>query len=108
MGIAAAIRLLCSGFQTSCSLNASLMNGAANGKKDEAMGQADYFAPGQHNFICDQCGFKLKSNDKRKQWDGLIVCSKCYDPRHPQDFVRGKRDRQSVPNPRPDPDPEFV
>lgn len=72
------------------------------------MGQADYFAKGEWNFECDQCGFKGKSSQARFQWDGLIVCSQCYDPRHPQDFVRGRRDKQSAPDPRPDPEPDFV
>jgi len=72
------------------------------------MGNADYFARGQWNFECDRCGFKMKSDDARFEWNGLIVCPKCYDPRQPQDFVRGRRDKQSVTDPRPDPDPVFV
>jgi len=72
------------------------------------MGRADYYASGQYNFICDQCGAKRKSKDMRKQWDGLQVCPQCFDPRNPQDFVRGKADIQSVPVNRPDTDPTFT
>jgi len=72
------------------------------------MGDADYFAKGSYNVICDQCDRKMKSFEAYHQYDGLIVCRRCYDPRQSQDFVRGVRDRQSVPDPRPDPDPTFV
>ncbi len=72
------------------------------------MGRADYYADGQYNFICDQCGKKRKSKDMRKQWDGLQVCPTCFDPRNPQDFVRGVQDNQSVPISRPDVSPTFV
>ena len=65
------------------------------------MGNADYLREHDFNRICDQCGFKFKASETRKQWDGLIVCNSCYEPRHPQDFVRGRRDRQRVPDPRP-------
>lgn len=72
------------------------------------MGKADYYASGQWNFICDQCGKKFKSSQMRKQWDGLEVCKKCFDYRHPQDFVKGVKDTQSVPVTRPDTDPTFT
>lgn len=39
----------------------------------------------------------------KKEWTGLIVCTECYDPRHPQDLVRPKADNQSVKDPRPAP-----
>ena len=72
------------------------------------MGQADYYAHGDFNRICDRCGFKYKASQTRKEWTGLIVCHKCWEPRHPQDFVRGRRDRQSVPYPRPEPSQDTL
>lgn len=72
------------------------------------MGRADYYASGQWNFICDQCGAKRKSKEMREQWDGLVVCKRCYDPRHPQDFVRGTEDDQTVPVNRPDTEETFT
>jgi len=69
------------------------------------MGNADYFARGQWNFECDRCDHKMKSEDMRFEWNGLIVCPKCYDPRQPQDFTRGRKDQQSVRDPRADPEP---
>lgn len=72
------------------------------------MGKADYYADGQWNCICDQCGKKFKSGQMRKQWDGLIVCRKCHDPRHPQDYVRGTKDVQTVPFTRPEAEYSFT
>lgn len=31
-----------------------------------------------------------------------MVCREDFEPRHPQDFVRGRRDRQNVPDARPE------
>lgn len=72
------------------------------------MGKADYFLLGTYNSICDQCGFKYKDKDMRTQWDGLRVCKSCWEPRNPQDFVRGVQDNQSVPIARPDSTPTFT
>lgn len=58
--------------------------------------------------ICDRCGVEYPLIKLRKEWTGLKVCPQCYDPRHPQEYVRGKPDRQAVPEPRPDPAPSFV
>lgn len=73
------------------------------------MGQSDYFRKGDFNRICDRCGFKKKASETKKEWTGLIVCIEgCWEPRHPQEFVKGRRDRQRVPNPRPDSTPTFL
>lgn len=73
------------------------------------MGSADYLKLGSWNVICDRCGVKRKADQVRKEWTGLIVCSdKCWEPRHPQDFVRSKPDDQSVPFTRPEKTDQFV
>ena len=72
------------------------------------MGQADYYAHGDFNRICDRCGFKFKASQTRMEWNGLIVCHECYEERHPQDFVRGRRDRQAVQHPRPEGTDNFL
>lgn len=71
------------------------------------MGKADYYKHGTYNAICDTCGFKHKADQLQMTWDGFFVCDKCYEPRHPQDFVRAKLDRQRVPVARPDPDIKY-
>lgn len=64
--------------------------------------------------ICDRCGFEYNLNALRKEWTGLMVCSGpatngCWEPRHPQDFVRGVPDSQGVrPNMRPEPADVFI
>lgn len=55
--------------------------------------------------ICDRCGFERMNSDLRKEWTGLMVCKDtCWEARHPQDFVRGKPDKQTPPWVRPGPD----
>lgn len=72
------------------------------------MGQADYLKLGEWNVLCDVCGFKYKSSQIKKRWDGLYVCEKDYEARHPQDFIRGVRDDQSVDFTRPEATDNFV
>lgn len=38
----------------------------------------------------------------KKTWDGLWVCLKDWEPCHPQDFVRGRKEQIAVPVSRPD------
>jgi len=57
--------------------------------------------------ICDRCGFEYASYELKKEWQGLMVCSSCYETRHPQDFVRAVPDRQGVPWTRPEPEDVF-
>lgn len=69
----------------------------------------DEYRHGRWNVLCDRCGFKYKNNQLRLEWTGLRVCSgmgtnDCWEVRHPQDFVRGRRDRQLPPWVRSDQD----
>ena len=67
------------------------------------MGRADYFKLGDWNVQCDRCGTKRKASECRYTQDELFVCADtCWEPRHPQDFVVGIPDNQSVPIARPD------
>jgi len=54
------------------------------------------FKKGDWRAQCDICGFDFHASQLKKQWDGLMVCRDDWNPRHPQDFVRGKKDDQSV------------
>lgn len=65
---------------------------------------------GKWLVICDRCGFK-KTNDQvaKEPWTNLIVCKDtCWEPRHPQEFVRPRPDEQKVPFTRPEPADTFV
>lgn len=73
------------------------------------MSRLDEYEHGQWNVACDRCGMKFKARQLRKEWTGLRTCkghgtNDCWEPRHPQDFVRGRRDRQTVPYSRPETD----
>lgn len=59
------------------------------------------FILGQWKVVCDRCGFEFRNVQLRKEWTGLRVCGDCWEPRHPQDRLRGKADRQSPPWVRP-------
>lgn len=66
------------------------------------------YIPGDFWRICDRCGQRFRQSKMKKTWDNLWVCKRDWEPRHPQDFVRGKTDRQSVPEPRPEPADYFL
>lgn len=68
----------------------------------------DTFILGDSNAICDCCGFKYKQSQLRKRWDGAMVCTKDWEPRHPQDFVKGRPERSIVKDARPGAEPRFV
>lgn len=66
------------------------------------------FQKGKWNVICDRCGSEYKSDQLRLEWTNLRVCcgpgtNGCWEPRHPQDMVKGKADRQAPPWVRPEP-----
>lgn len=68
----------------------------------------NYYKAGDYNAICDVCGFKFKASSLRKRWDGFMVCHKDFEIRHPQDFVRGIKDTQSLPWTRPESPDDFI
>jgi hypothetical protein len=68
----------------------------------------DAFILGDSNAICDCCGFKYKQSMLRKRWDGAMVCSKDWEPRHPQDMIRPRSERQHIQNARVEPVPRYV
>jgi len=49
----------------------------------------------------DFSGFTVRAEDTKELWTGLIVDKKIWEPRNTQDFVKGVKDDQSVPKPRP-------
>ncbi len=60
------------------------------------------YIKGSFNRRCDRCGFWYKAEQTKKEWTGLIVCSDCWEVRHPQEFVRGIPDKMNAPEPRPE------
>lgn len=72
------------------------------------LGPKDKLVLGEWNAICDVCGFKFKSSELRKRWDGYMVCEDDYEQRHPQDLIRVPKERQAIPWARPVPEDVFV
>lgn len=66
------------------------------------------YKPGQWNALCDVCGWKFKSAELLERWDGLMVCKKDYETRHPQDFLRVDADDAGIPWSRPQPPDNFI
>ena len=60
------------------------------------MSHIGYYKDGDNNATCDRCGKPFKASRLKKTWDGLYVCERDWEPRHPQDYVRGTRDDQHV------------
>jgi hypothetical protein len=56
----------------------------------------DHYRPGDYWVICDECGRTFRKSKTRKRWDGMIVCFNDWEPRHPQEFIRGRADRIAV------------
>lgn len=53
------------------------------------MGDRDYLRLGDWNARCMRCNKKYKGTELQITWDQLWVCRRCWEPRQPQDFVRG-------------------
>jgi len=68
----------------------------------------NYFVSGEWNLICDVCSKKIKAHDAKTRWDGLVVCPDDFEHRHPQDYVKAKIDKITVPFTRPIPPSLFV
>lgn len=63
---------------------------------------------GDWKALCDVCGREFKASQLNKRWDGLMCCRQDWEPRQPQDFVRGVSDPQLVPWTRPEPSDSWI
>ena len=66
------------------------------------------YVRGSWNCICESCGRLVKAGELRQRWDGFMVDERCWEPRQPQDFVRGVADYQAPPFTRPEQGDVFV
>ena len=66
------------------------------------------YKPGKWKAVCDVCGFEYLNTDLKERWDGVMVCEKDFETRHPQEFGRTVIDEQSVPWSRPEPEDVFI
>jgi len=60
-------------------------------------------------FACHVCGFWYPSTEIRKRWDGVMCCSKDWEPRHPQTLIKVRGEKAFPPFVSKDvtPDPEV-
>lgn len=65
------------------------------------MGRKLHYKPGSWYRADDRTGFPQRAERTRMEWNGLIVDESVWEPRQPQDLVRGVPDLQSVPDARP-------
>lgn len=55
---------------------------------------------GDHWIQCDLCASHIYASEARYRWDGMVVCPDDWEPRQPQDFVRGRQDKIAADEPR--------
>lgn len=67
-----------------------------------------YFKLGDRNAVCYVCGFERKASEMLLRWDGVYVCKQDWEPRHPQDFVRGVPEEQAPDWTQPEGPIEFA
>ena len=68
----------------------------------------NYYLSGEFNLTCDRCSKKIKAHEAKHEWTGFIVCGDCFENRHPQDFVKSRQDKITVPYIRPPTDTFIV
>ncbi|MDE2103879.1 MAG: hypothetical protein KGL39_41970 [Patescibacteria group bacterium] len=71
-------------------------------------GRADFLELGSWNVVCYECGRKRKASMMKRHWQGYYVCPDHWEPRQPQDFVRGIQDIQTPPWTQPMPADQFI
>lgn len=72
------------------------------------MGRRLKFKMGSFYRKDDRSGFVQRAEDTKLEWNGLLVDRSLWEARQPQDFVKGVKDNQTVPNARPLPPNQFV
>ncbi len=72
------------------------------------MGKGWNYKSGDWYVTCDVCSKQIYASESKQRWDGFVVCSDDWEPRHPQDFLRTRQDKISVPFSRPEPPDTFV
>lgn len=58
---------------------------------------------GEFKVVCDRCSKEIYASKAMKEWNGLIVCSNCFEERHPMDLLRVRKENVTVPFSRPEP-----
>ena len=59
----------------------------------------NYYKAGSWWVHCPVCQFKYRGEVMKRRWDGQWVCPPDWEPRHPQELIRGVKEKQTVPIP---------
>lgn len=65
------------------------------------MGTKLFYKPGSYYQIDDITGFAERADKMKREWTGMMTRPQSWEARNAQDFVKGVRDDQTVPIPRP-------
>ena len=76
--------------------------------RETSHNSGDHYQPGNHWLICDSCGLKFRLSEMRMRWDKLMVCQKDWEQRHPQEFVKGIKEKIAVDIARPESEPVYI
>lgn len=67
------------------------------------------YRPGRHYVECQRCEKEILDDEARREWNGLIVCEECWEPRHSQEFVRAPKEKIAATGlVNPEPEDTFV
>ena len=64
------------------------------------MGRKLHYRPGSFYRVSDRTGFAVRAEHTRLQWNQVMTELETWEPRQPQDLVKGVADNQTVPYPR--------
>lgn len=72
------------------------------------MAETQYLS-GRPWACCDRCATQVRHDTLRKEWSGLLVCRRCFDPEPAQSRPPHIRpEGLPIPNARPEPADVFV
>ena len=71
------------------------------------MARIGTYKKGDYLVQTDGLGVTAYRSECEMQYDGKLKLKRNVDPRHPQEFVRIKKDKQAVENPRSITEPIF-
>ena len=64
--------------------------------------------PGNWKVACHVCGMWFPSGEIKKRWDGLLVCHKDWETRHPQTLIKVREEKAVPAFVSKDPTDQFV
>lgn len=68
----------------------------------------DKYRAGDAYAICDLCGFRFYLSELKANSRGQMVCSKDWEPRHPQELRPAMRETITIENARPEKADSFL